>query len=138
MTIGAVKFKLSNHCGTAPQDMSLTLKDEGGRQIASLGDDSRKLGYYSPQDGCGLAFSHSHLPTDTSTANSLGPFVDVSQPRHSAVFGAPVEQKTAFGFRVRQLPKCGVPMVLNVSPSGATFLQAEKRLSPLQVCDPHL
>lgn len=29
----------------------LQLKDEHGRLVAAMDDDSRKLGYYSPQDG---------------------------------------------------------------------------------------
>jgi hypothetical protein len=51
MTIGAVKVKLSSHCGTSPQDMSLMLKDEGGQPVAELTDDTCMLGYYSPYDG---------------------------------------------------------------------------------------
>ena len=52
MTIDSVKSKLCFHCGTPPSAMRLQLKDERGRALASLdGDDTRKLGYYSPQDG---------------------------------------------------------------------------------------
>ena len=51
MSIEAVKHKLSTHCGTSPGDMSLQLLDEGSRLVATLSDDQRLLGYYSPCDG---------------------------------------------------------------------------------------
>ena len=51
MTIGAVRTKLNTHTGTSPAAMVLQLKDEGGRLVAGLDDDARKLGYYSPRNG---------------------------------------------------------------------------------------
>jgi tubulin-folding cofactor B len=51
MTIGAVRTKLNTHTGTSPSSMVLQLKDEGGRLVASLDDESRKLGFYSPRNG---------------------------------------------------------------------------------------
>ena len=52
MTIDSVKRKLSFHSGTSPAHMEMSLKDEGGRLLAHLTADSRKLGFYSPRDGC--------------------------------------------------------------------------------------
>lgn len=51
MSIEAVKIKLSSHSGTTPSDMTLQLKDDRGSVIATLSDDRRLLGYYSPYDG---------------------------------------------------------------------------------------
>lgn len=51
MTIEAVKSKVSTHCGTNPEDMRLSLKDESGVIIAQLNEGHRVLGYYSPYDG---------------------------------------------------------------------------------------
>lgn len=51
MTVDAVKRKLCFHCGTPPSAQVLSLKDERGRLVAPLDDESRKLGYYSPRDG---------------------------------------------------------------------------------------
>lgn len=53
MPVEAVKAKLSTHCGTTTGDMRLQLLDEGNRLVATLSDDQRLLGYYSPADGCG-------------------------------------------------------------------------------------
>lgn len=51
MTIGSLKAKLGTHCGTQPGDMELRLVDQDNRVLAKMEDDSRKLGYYSPEDG---------------------------------------------------------------------------------------
>jgi tubulin-folding cofactor B len=51
MTVESVKVKLSFHCGTNPGAMLLQLLDEAGNMVATLTDDSRKLGYYSPYNG---------------------------------------------------------------------------------------
>ena len=51
MTVDAVKTKLTSHVGTSPSAMILQLKDERGSVMATLSPD-RKLGYYSPHDGC--------------------------------------------------------------------------------------
>lgn len=51
MTVDAVKTKLTSHCGTSPSAMILQLKDERGSVMATLSAE-RKLGYYSPHDGC--------------------------------------------------------------------------------------
>ena len=51
MSIDSVKSNLCFHCGTPPSAQQLQLKDERGRLLACLDDDSRKLGFYSPRDG---------------------------------------------------------------------------------------
>ena len=51
MTVDAVKYKLSTHCGTPATDMLLQLRDNSGSLIAILADSYRKLGFYSPRDG---------------------------------------------------------------------------------------
>ena len=55
MSIDSVKQKLKAHCGTNPQDMQLLLRDDRGQQLASMDDDQRLLGFYSPEDGCAVA-----------------------------------------------------------------------------------
>lgn len=51
MTIGSLKDKIRGHCGTAVSSMVCTLKDQAGRNICLLDDDSKMIGFYSPQDG---------------------------------------------------------------------------------------
>ena len=51
MTVDAVKYKLSSHCGTPATDMLLQLRNNNGTLISILTDSQRKLGFYSPQDG---------------------------------------------------------------------------------------
>lgn len=51
MTVESVKRKMCFHCGTPPSAQALQLKDERGRLLAALDDDTRKLGFYSPRDG---------------------------------------------------------------------------------------
>lgn len=57
MSLSAVKNKISTHCGTRPEDMALSLKDESGQTFAQLTEDHRPLGYYSPYDGQALLFT---------------------------------------------------------------------------------
>ena len=52
MTVESVKIKLSFHCGTSPSAMVLQLLDDNKNMIATLYEDQRKLGFYSPHDGC--------------------------------------------------------------------------------------
>ncbi len=54
MTTEAIKFKLASHCGTLASEMILHLKDSSGKLVAVLAEPHRKLGYYSPEDGCAL------------------------------------------------------------------------------------
>ena len=51
MSVEAVKAKLSTHCGTSAGEMQLQLLDESKSPVATLTDDRRLLGYYSPSDG---------------------------------------------------------------------------------------
>mmetsp|Transcript_57348 Transcript_57348/g.115103 ORF Transcript_57348/g.115103 Transcript_57348/m.115103 type:complete len:240 (-) Transcript_57348:85-804(-) len=50
MTISDLKGKLHRHTGTPAFSQRLVLKD-GGQPIANLDDDSKMLGYYSPESG---------------------------------------------------------------------------------------
>lgn len=75
MTIGAVKDKLVHHTGTNPSAMVLQLKDEDGNMMYSLSDDSRKLGYYSPYNGCMLHV----IDTDPTSMSANGWLEDVSK-----------------------------------------------------------
>ncbi len=51
MSIESVKVKLSFHCGTSPSAMVLQLLDESKNVVATMHEDDRMLGYYSPHDG---------------------------------------------------------------------------------------
>jgi tubulin-folding cofactor B len=51
MTVDAVKRKINSMTGTSVSTMVLQLKNEQGKLVAELQDDSKKLGYYSPHDG---------------------------------------------------------------------------------------
>lgn len=75
MTIAGVKKKLCFHCGTSPTAMVLQLKDDQGRLLAVLDDEFKKLGYYSPQDGCVLHI----IDTDPMSASANGWLEDTSK-----------------------------------------------------------
>ncbi|EFN54851.1 hypothetical protein CHLNCDRAFT_17401, partial [Chlorella variabilis] len=75
MTIDAVKRKMCFHCGTPPSAQALQLKDERGRVVAALQDDSRKLGFYSPRDGFILHI----VDTDPTSISANGWLEDVSK-----------------------------------------------------------
>jgi len=51
MLICQVKDKVSSHTGTPVSSMKLQLRNSSGQTIAVLEDESKKLGYYSPEDG---------------------------------------------------------------------------------------
>jgi tubulin-folding cofactor B len=51
MSIERVKEKLMAHTGTSAAASRLVLKDQAGNPIAEMNDDSKKLGFYSPQNG---------------------------------------------------------------------------------------
>ncbi|XP_073043831.1 tubulin-folding cofactor B [Primulina eburnea] len=51
MTVEAVKEKLWKKCGTTVDSMCLELYDDLGDKVSVLGDNTRPLGFYSPQDG---------------------------------------------------------------------------------------
>ena len=52
MTVESIKSKVNTHTGSSVDTMVLQLKDEGGRLVAVLDDNTRKLGFYSPRSGC--------------------------------------------------------------------------------------
>jgi hypothetical protein len=51
MTIAAVKIKVHQMCGSSVQTMKLGLRDESGRTVAPLLEDSRMLGFYGVRSG---------------------------------------------------------------------------------------
>lgn len=51
MTIEAVKEKLWKKCGTSVDSMALELYDDTGNKVSVLGDNTKPLGFYSPQNG---------------------------------------------------------------------------------------
>ncbi|GFR50102.1 hypothetical protein Agub_g12247, partial [Astrephomene gubernaculifera] len=73
-TIESIKVKLSFHCGTSPAAMLLSLLDESGAAVATLWEDHRKLGFYSPRDGCTLHITD----TDPGSASAGGWLEDTS------------------------------------------------------------
>lgn len=77
MTIGAVKTKLQTHCGTSAGSMVLTLKDATGTVVLAnaMMPDDRKLGYFSPEDGCILHVED----TDPMSLAAQGWLEDVSK-----------------------------------------------------------
>ena len=74
-TVGALKSKLAFHCGTTPSAMQLQLKDPRGAPVAELGDDSKKFGYYSPENG----FSLHIVDLDPTSASAGGWLEDTSK-----------------------------------------------------------
>jgi tubulin-folding cofactor B len=74
MTIGRVKEKLMTHVGSNVSTMRLSLKDWDGALVAPMADDSKLLGYYSPEDGWTI---HIH-DIDTHSASASGWLEDVS------------------------------------------------------------
>lgn len=75
MSVGRVKEKLKNHCGTAVSAMLLQLKDPRGSLICAMVDESRPLGFYSPQDGFILHI----IDQDPTSASANGWLEDVSK-----------------------------------------------------------
>ncbi|KAL7119041.1 hypothetical protein ACP275_02G038300 [Erythranthe tilingii] len=74
MTVEAVKEKLWRKCGTSVESMRLELYDEIGAKVADLVDDTRPLGFYSPQDGFRLHV----IDLDPSSVTSGGWLEDTS------------------------------------------------------------
>lgn len=74
MTIEAVKEKMWKKCGTSVNSMGLELYDEMGAKISELSDNSRPLGFYSPQDGYRLHV----VDLDPSSVTSGGWLEDTS------------------------------------------------------------
>lgn len=65
MSILNVKHKLEFHTGTSAVSCQLYLMDENNQMIAECEDD-KKLGYYSPYDGCRLHI----VDTDPNSVSS--------------------------------------------------------------------
>lgn len=74
-SISTLKSKLGFHCGTNPSAMKLQLKDQKGHLVADMADDSKKFGYYSPENG----FSVHIIDTDPTSASANGWLEDVSK-----------------------------------------------------------
>ena len=74
-TISALKSKLAFHCGSSPSAMQLQLKDPQGAPVCTMSDDSKKLGFYSPQNGFIL---HIH-DVDPTSASADGWLEDTSK-----------------------------------------------------------
>ena len=75
MTVLRVKEKLPTHVGSSVSAMRLQLRDPQGAPLASLDDDARPLGYYSPRDGYTLHV----VDTDAGSASAAGWLEDVSK-----------------------------------------------------------
>ncbi|KAL0051500.1 hypothetical protein WJX82_008707 [Trebouxia sp. C0006] len=75
MSVGSVKQKLMSHTGSSPGSMQLQLKDETGRLLSQLSEDSRLLGFYSPYDGCIIHV----IDTDASSKSASGWLEDTSK-----------------------------------------------------------
>jgi len=74
MSIGDLKLKLHRHTGTPAFSQRLVLKD-GGQAIANMDDDSKKLGYYSPDNGMEIHI----IDTDPFSMSRAGGLEDESQ-----------------------------------------------------------
>ncbi|KAK4477009.1 hypothetical protein RD792_016211 [Penstemon davidsonii] len=74
MTVEAVKEKLWKKCGTSVDSMSLELYDDMGNKVSVLGDNTRPIGYYSPQNGFRLHV----IDLDPSSVTSGGWLEDTS------------------------------------------------------------
>lgn len=51
MSVDAVKTRINSMTGTSLHTMVLHLKDSSGRLVGVLEDDTKKLGYYGPENG---------------------------------------------------------------------------------------
>ncbi|CAK9138003.1 unnamed protein product [Ilex paraguariensis] len=74
MTVEAVKEKLWKKCGTSVNSMCLELYDDTGVKISDLSDNTRPLGFYSPQDSYRLHV----IDLDPSSVTSGGWLEDTS------------------------------------------------------------
>eukprot|EP00294_Goniomonas_avonlea_P004303 CAMPEP_0114554172 /NCGR_PEP_ID=MMETSP0114-20121206/8068_1 /TAXON_ID=31324 /ORGANISM="Goniomonas sp, Strain m" /LENGTH=274 /DNA_ID=CAMNT_0001739201 /DNA_START=37 /DNA_END=861 /DNA_ORIENTATION=+ len=74
MSILKVKEKLYSHFGTSIGSMKLILKNDEGASVAEMDDDSKMLGYYSPQMGWGIHC----IDTDPSSITAAGQLENVS------------------------------------------------------------
>ena len=75
-SIGSVKRKLMTHCGTNASAMTLVLRDEEGRVLAVMGDETRPLGYYgATRDGLEMYV----VDDDPNSLSANGWLEDVSK-----------------------------------------------------------
>jgi len=74
MTIADLKHKLHTHTGTPAFSQRLVLKD-GGHPVANMDDDSKMLGYYSPESGMEIHV----VDTDPFSMSRGGGLEDESQ-----------------------------------------------------------
>ena len=74
MTVARVKEKLMTHVGSNVSTMRLSLKDWDGALVAPMTDDSKMLGYFSPEDGWTIHIDD----TDAHSASAGGWLEDVS------------------------------------------------------------
>ena len=75
MTVARVKEKLMTHVGSNVSTMRLSLKDWDGALVAPGTDDSKMLGYFSPEDGWTIHIDD----TDAHSASAGGWLEDVSK-----------------------------------------------------------
>eukprot|EP00879_Flechtneria_rotunda_P020127 GHRR01021167.1.p1 GENE.GHRR01021167.1~~GHRR01021167.1.p1 ORF type:complete len:281 (+),score=68.21 GHRR01021167.1:118-960(+) len=75
MSVDAIKQKINSMTGTSVLTMTLQLKDETGRLVATLDNESRKFGFYSPRDGWVLHI----IDTDDTSLSAQGWLEDVSK-----------------------------------------------------------
>ncbi|KAK9128942.1 hypothetical protein Syun_017739 [Stephania yunnanensis] len=73
-TVESVKEKLWKKCGTSVESMELELYDDTGAKFSTLSENSRPLGFYSPQDGYRLHV----IDLDPSSITSGGWLEDTS------------------------------------------------------------
>eukprot|EP01060_Flectonema_neradi_P026147 TRINITY_DN349_c7_g1_i1.p1 TRINITY_DN349_c7_g1~~TRINITY_DN349_c7_g1_i1.p1 ORF type:complete len:262 (+),score=61.31 TRINITY_DN349_c7_g1_i1:195-980(+) len=72
--VSELKWKIQTHFGTDSGLMILQLKDQNGQMISDNMDDSRMLGYYSPEDGWTI---HA-VDLDPNAVNNVRQWTDVS------------------------------------------------------------
>lgn len=89
LSIEGLKAKLAFHCGTQPSAMRLQLKDAKGSMLACMDDDSKKLGYYSPENGFVLHI----IDVDPTSASANGWLEDVSKVQKYVMSDADYEQR---------------------------------------------
>ena len=75
MTVARVKEKLMTHVGSNVSTMRLSLKDWDGALVAPMTDESKMLGYFSPEDGWTIHIDD----TDAHSASAGGWLEDVSK-----------------------------------------------------------
>ena len=75
MTVARVKEKLMTHVGSNVSTMRLSLKDWDGALVAPMSDDTKMLGYFSPEDGWTIHIDD----TDAHSASAGGWLEDVSK-----------------------------------------------------------